>query len=73
MARGTIANIFNENGIKPAPERDTHGRWSTRFRPHWGCLAATDFLPVEVCRLKGVVTHHILFFIDIASLSVHIA
>ena len=36
-------------------------------------MTATDFLGVEVCTLKGLVTFYILFFIDIASRSVHIA
>lgn len=36
-------------------------------------MTATDFLAIEVCTLKGLVTYYILFFIDIASRSVHIA
>ena len=73
VGRGTIANILKDNGIEPAPERDTHTRWSTFLKAHWECLAATDFLSVEVCTLKGLVTHYILFFIDIASRSAHVA
>ena len=73
VARGTIANILKENGIEPAPERDQHGRWSRFLKAHWECLAATDLLTVEVCALKGLVTHHILVFIGIASRSMHIA
>jgi transposase InsO family protein len=42
------------------------------FEGNWECLTATDFLSVEVCTIKGLVTHYILFFIDIASRSVHI-
>jgi len=71
--RGTIANILQEHGIEPARERDRHTRWSTFLKAHWECLTATDFLSVEVCTLKGLVTYYILFFIDIASRSVHIA
>src|ERR1700732_788925 len=37
------------------------------------CLTAADFLSVEVYTIKGLVTYYILFFIDIASRSVHIA
>jgi hypothetical protein len=70
--RGTIANILKENGIDPAPERGAHTRWSTFLKAHWECLTATDFLSVEVCTVRGLVTHYILFFIDIASRSVHI-
>ena len=73
VGRGTIANILRDNGIEPAPERDARTRWSTFLKAHWECLAATDFLSVEVCTIKGLVTHYILFFIDIASRSVHIA
>jgi putative transposase len=73
VGRGTIANILKENGIEPAPERDAHTRWSTFLKAHWECLTATDFLSVEVCTIKGLITHYILFFIDIASRSVHVA
>jgi len=73
VGRGTIANILREHGIEPAPERDRHTRWSTFLKAHWECLSATDFLSVEVYTIKGLVTYYILFFIDIASRSVHIA
>jgi transposase InsO family protein len=73
VGRGTIANILKENGVEPAPERGTHTRWSTFLKAHWECLTATDFLSVEVCTIGGLVTYYILFFIDIASRSVHVA
>jgi putative transposase len=73
VGRGTIANILREHGIEPAPERDRHTRWSTFLKAHWECVRATDFLSVEVHTLKGLITHYILFFIDIPSRSVHIA
>jgi len=34
---------------------------------------ASDFLSVEVFTFKGLITHYLLFFIDIASRSVHVA
>jgi putative transposase len=73
VGRGTIANILKEHGIEPAPERDKHICWSTFLKAHWECLAATDFLTVEVWTLTGLVTHYVLFFINIATRSVHIA
>jgi putative transposase len=73
VGRGTIAHILEENGVDPAPERDAHTRWSTFLKAHWECLTATDFLSVEVFTLKGLVTHYVLFFIDIASRSVNVA
>ena len=73
LGRGTIANILKEHGIEPAPERDKHTPWSTFLEAHWDCLCATDFLTVEVLTLRGLVTHDVLFFIDLATRSVHIA
>ena len=37
------------------------------------CMAATDFFTVEVFTARGLVTHYVLFFIDIASRAVKIA
>lgn len=73
VGRGTIANVLKENGIDPAPERGKRTRWSTFLKAHWECLAAADFFSVEVCTLGGLVTHHVLFFIDLASRAVHVA
>ncbi len=73
VGRSTIANILKENGIDPAPARDAHTRWSTFLKAHWECLKATDFLSVEVLTFKGLITHYLLFFIDIASRKVHVA
>jgi hypothetical protein len=70
-------NVFaastSSHGIEPAPERDRHTPWSTFLKAHWESLTAADFLSVEVYTIKGLVTYYILFFIDIASRSVHIA
>src|ERR1017187_2861519 len=63
VARGTIANILRANGIDPAPERDKHTSWLTFLRAHRECLAATDFLTVEVCTSRGLGTHYVLFVI----------
>ena len=73
VGRGTIANILREYGIDPAPERDKHMWWSTFLRAHRECLVATDFLTVEVCTIRGLVTHYVLFFVDITSRAVKIA
>jgi putative transposase len=73
VARGTIANILREYGVDPAPERDKHMPWSRFLRAHRECLVATDFLTVEVCTIRGLVTHYVLFFIDIVNRAVKIA
>lgn len=72
VGRGTIANILKENGLEPAPERGRHTRWSTFLKAHWECLIATDFLSVEVCTIRGLVTYYVLFFINVASRPGHL-
>jgi len=73
VGRGTIANILKEHGIDPAPERDKYAPWPTFLKAHWECIAATDFFSVEICTIRGLVTHYGLFVIDIASRTVKIA
>ncbi len=73
VGRGTIAKTLREQGIDPAPQRAQHTSWSTFLKAHWECVTATDFFTVEVCTLRGLVTHYVLFFIDLASRSVEIA
>jgi putative transposase len=73
VGRGTIANILKEYGIDPAPERGKRMPGSTFLQAHRECLVATDFLTVEVCTIKGLVTHYVLFFVDIADRAVKIA
>jgi putative transposase len=73
VARGTIANVLKEHGIEPAPERGKRTSWSTFLKAHWDCLAAADFLTVEVLTWRGLVTYHVLFVIELASRAVHIA
>jgi putative transposase len=69
VGRGTIANILLEHSIGPAPERDRHTRGSTFIKAHRKCLMATR------CQrgIRRFITYYILFFIDIASRSVHVA
>src|ERR1017187_6338310 len=56
VGRSTSANILREYGVDPAPERDKHMPWSTFLRAHRECLVATDFLTVEVCTIRALVT-----------------
>ena len=72
LGRSTIANILREYGVDPAPERDKHMPWSRFLRAHRECLVATDFLTVEVCTIRALVTHYVLFFIDIVNRAVKI-
>jgi hypothetical protein len=47
--------------------------WSTFLEAHWESIAATDFFTVEVVTLRGLVTHYVLFVLDLASRTVKIA
>ena len=47
-------------------------RWSTFLKAHWAVLAASDFLSVEVWTGKGLVTHYVLFVINLADRAVQV-
>ena len=70
VARSTITGILKANGIKPAPERPTS--WRSFLRAHAGLVAAADFFTVEVWTARGLVTHYVLFAIDLATRAVEI-
>jgi putative transposase len=65
VGRTTIANTLREQGIEPAPERGRRTHWRTFLKAHWECIAATDFFTVEVCTVRGLLTHYVLFFLDL--------
>lgn len=73
VGRTTIANTLRDQGIEPAPERGRRTSWRTFLKAHWECIAATDFFTVEVCTIQGLVTHYVLFFLDLATRRVKIA
>jgi transposase InsO family protein len=47
--------------------------WKTFLRAHWGAIAATDFLAVEVVTWRGLVRYFVLFVIDLKMRRVEIA
>ena len=73
VGRGTISNVLKRNGIEPAPERSKRTTWSTFLKAHWKVLAASDFFTVEVWTSKGLLTHYVLFVMNVVDRSVHIA
>jgi hypothetical protein len=72
IGRNTIKRILLEAGMDPAPERSTRMSWSAFLRAHWGAISAMDFFTVEVLTLGGLVRHHVLFAIDLATRRVEI-
>jgi transposase InsO family protein len=71
VARTTVAKILKAAGIAPAPERPSS--WRTFLRAHASAIAAADFFTVEVWTARGLVTHYVLFAIDLATRAVEIA
>lgn len=61
-----VGYILQRHGISPAPKRNQTTRLRDFIRAHMDVLVGTDFFTVEVLTLKGLVTHYVLFFTDIA-------
>lgn len=73
VSRGTIANVLSEHGVDPAPEpgKHTFGRPFSRrtgrvLRPRISSRSRS-------LRCGGLVTHYVLFVLDLASRTVKIA
>jgi transposase InsO family protein len=71
VGRGTVRRIILENGLELTPHRRTP--WSVFQKAHWRALVATDFLTVEIWNWRGLVTHYVLFLIEVATRRVAIA
>ena len=73
VARTTVANILNENGLEPAPNRSKRTTWAEFLQTHWESIAAMDFFTVEVWTARGLTRFHVLFVIDLSTRHVEIA
>ena len=73
IGRGTIRRILKDHLVEPAPARGRRIPWSVFLKAHWKAIAASDFFSVEVWSWRGLVTHYILFVIDLATRRVVIA
>jgi transposase InsO family protein len=67
ISRSTVASVLKEHGIEPAPKRSRRMSWSTFLKAHWPRLAAIDFTTVEVWTKGGLVTHYVLFVMELAT------
>ena len=67
IGRGTIRRILKEHLIEPAPARGRRVPWSVFLKAHWKVIAASDFFTVEVWSWRGLVTHYVLFVIELAT------
>jgi putative transposase len=73
LGRTTVANIFSEAGIEPAPERNRKRTWKQFLRSHWETLYACDFFGVEMLGIFGAVRYMVFFVIELKSRAVYVA
>lgn len=67
VSRATVARVLKEHGVEPAPKRGRRMTWATFLKAHWPQFAAIDFTTVEVWTKGGLVTHYILFVMELAT------
>jgi putative transposase len=67
VGRGTIRRILQDHLIEPAPARGRCIPWSVFLKAHWKAIAASDFFTVEVWSWQGLMTHYVLFVIELAT------
>ena len=69
----TVGNVLKQHGIEPAPDRKRQTTWKTFIKSHWDVLAAIDFTTIEVWTKAGLVTHYLLFVMELSTRRVHLA
>ena len=67
LARSTIANILEQHGLEPAPERRSKTTWKEFLTQHWDMIVAADFCTIEVWTTKGLQRFVVLFFIELST------
>ena len=65
--RSTVASVLKALGIDPAPRRGKRMSWATFMKAHWLNVAAIDFTTVKVWTKGGLVTHYVLFVMELAT------
>jgi transposase InsO family protein len=73
VARSTIAEMLERNGMEPAPERSRKTTWKEFLTQHWEQIVAADFFTVEVWTARGLQRLVVLFFLELATRKVEIA
>jgi putative transposase len=63
----TTANILQQHGIEPAPERSRKTTWKEFLNRHWNQIIASDFFTVEVWTCSGLKRFVVLFFIELST------
>jgi len=61
LARSTIADVLQRQGMEPAPERSRKSTWKEFLTQHWELVVAADFFTIEVWTAKGLRRFVVLF------------
>ena len=64
IGRTTVANILQEEGIEPAPEREKKRTWKQFMKMHWDTLYPCDFFSVDALGAFGMVRYMVFFVIE---------
>ena len=73
VGRGTIANILDEHGLEPTPERKRNTTWKEFLSQHREVIVAADFFTIEAWTREGLTRFLVLFLIDLSTRRVEIA
>lgn len=69
----TVVNVLKRHGVRPGPGKSSGMSWNEFIAIHKDLIVATDFFTAEVMTLRGLVTHYVLFFVDLNTRIVKIA
>lgn len=72
ISHQTVHNVLKRNGFHPSPRPKGDPSWAVFIQRHLDLMVATDFFTVEVDRFGKLVTHYVLFFIDLKTRIVQI-
>ena len=68
-----MAEIHQQHGLEPAPQRVKTGGWAAFLQSHWETIGAIDFTTVEVWTRGGLVTFYVLVAMRLKSREIAVA
>jgi putative transposase len=69
----TVGNVLRRHGIAPAPKRSQTIAWKDFIASHVAVITGMDFFTVEVLTWRGLITHYVLFMIQLETRRVILA
>src|SRR5262249_7299485 len=71
--RTTVANMLEDAGVVPSPERRKSRTWKQFLKIHWDTLYACDFFSVEALGVFGTIRYMVLFVMELKTRAVEVA